>query len=76
MAKEQAVKVDLGDPPMEKTVLAKSIADISEAMKKLSASGLNRVGIIALIKDKTGMGRGVIVTVLNALEDLRHTYCR
>ena len=59
-----------------KEVLATAITQISDAMKKLEKSGLNRKGVVALINDDTKMGKGVIETVLLSLSNLAKTYTK
>lgn len=67
---EQSIK----DWPHE--TLAESITKISSALVSLKQSGLNRRGIVALVRDKTKMPKDRIVMVLDALEDLKKDYCR
>ncbi len=56
--------------------LCESINKISEAMTKLSESGLKLNAVVALIKDDTGLGKGLIETVLSSLTELRRKYCK
>lgn len=62
--------------PVTKDMLATAIVDVSDAMKKLSKSGLNRKGIIALINDDTKLGKGLIETVIISMERLAKTYAK
>lgn len=62
--------------PVEKDVLATAIVQISEAMKRLSKSGINRKGIVALVNDDTKLGKGLIETVLISLENLAKNYAK
>jgi len=62
--------------PITKEVLATSIVAISNAVKKLYDSGLNRRAVVALIVDDTKLGKGTIETVLDSLLDLRKTYTK
>jgi hypothetical protein len=62
------------ETPVEKEVLATAITAISDAVKKLEKSGLNRKAIIALINDDTKLGKGLIETVLISLRDLEKNY--
>lgn len=64
------------DAPVEKPVLATAIVAISEAMKKLEKSGLNRRGVVALINDDTKLGKGLIETVLISLGNLAKNYAK
>jgi hypothetical protein len=64
------------ESPVEKDVLATAIVQISTAMKKLSKSGINRKGIVALVNDDTKLGKGLIETVLISLENLAKNYAK
>jgi hypothetical protein len=64
------------EAPVEKPVLATAIVQISDAMKKLEKSGLNRKGVIALINDDTKLGKGIIETVLLSLGNLAKAYTK
>ncbi len=58
-------------------ILAKVIEDVSLAMKKLLASGLNRRAVEVLVRDSAqGVGLSEIKLVLDALEGLKERYCR
>lgn len=61
--------------PVAAEIVAKAIIDISDAMKKLSNSGLKRTAIIALVHDSTGLPKRVVNSVLTSLEDLRTEWC-
>ncbi len=78
MAKEK-VKVNVihGEQPVERNVLAQAIVEISGAMRKLTASGLNRDAVIVLVRDKlNGIGKREIRLVFDALADLEREFCR
>lgn len=62
--------------PVEKVVLAEAIMAVSEAMRKLSASGLNRKAIVTLVKDATGITKQDIEIILDTLVDLKAMYCK
>jgi hypothetical protein len=62
--------------PVTKEVLATSILQISDAVKKLYDSGLNRHAVVALLADDTKLGKKTIETVLDSLLDLRKTYTK
>ncbi len=61
--------------PVEKTVLAKAIVDISSAMTALRKSGLNRKAIVILTSHAAQVPQGTVKAVLDGLEDLRRSYC-
>lgn len=75
MKKDKLVVAQVPDAPVEKTVLAKAIVDISAAMTALSKSGLNRRGIVILAAQSSKQPQYVVQDVLNALEQLRKDYC-
>ena len=64
------------EEPIPKPVLAEAIVKIGAAAESLRKSGLNRRGVLALLADKTGYGKGTLACVLDALEDLTKDYCR
>jgi hypothetical protein len=64
------------EKPVTKEILATSIIAISDAVKKLYDSGLNRRAVVALIADDTKLGKGTIDAVLDSLLDLRKTYTK
>lgn len=64
------------EAPIERTVLAKAIIDISDSMSRLSKSGLNQQAIVALVHDNTGLPKKTIVAVLSSLMVLRSAYCK
>lgn len=63
------------DEPVATEVIARAIVEISDAMKKLSTSGLKRKAIVTLIHDHSGIGKRDIEIVLNNLDALRETWC-
>jgi|GEM_PF-3150370 len=65
-----------GEKPIEKEILADAIVNVSAAMRKLSASGLNRNAIVTLVKDATGITKKDIEQILQALVDLKRMYCK
>ena len=70
------LKVTQEDPPIEKEVLARAIVQISDGVKKLYESGLNKNGVVALLKDKTGHTKATITAILDGLAELKSHYCR
>jgi len=62
------------DQPVAAEVIAEAIIGISESMKRLTASGLKRKAIVALVHDHSGIGKRDIEIVLNNLESLRETW--
>jgi hypothetical protein len=64
------------DKPIEKEILAEAILKVSDAMRKLSASGLNRDAIVALVKDASGITKKDINNILDTLVDLKALYCK
>jgi hypothetical protein len=70
------VHVTKSDPPESKEILAAAIVRISAALTKLSSSGMNEAGIVALIHDGTGLSKRDIKTVLDAQKQLAAWYCK
>lgn len=74
--------IDDPEKPIEKKILAEAIVDVSKALKKLGASGLNRRAIIVLIYDsipapkypRNKTSKGEIGDILDALETLKDRY--
>jgi hypothetical protein len=56
--------------------IAEAILGISNAMKRLSKSRLKREAIVALIQDKSKLGKATIEMVLNNLESLEETWLK
>lgn len=63
------------EKPVPKKVLAEAIVKISAGLEALRKSGLNERGILALLSDKTGYGKGTLKVVLDGLADLKRDYC-
>lgn len=65
--------------PAEKTerkeLLAHTIEQACEALKKLLNSGLNRNAIVTLVAAETKLPKTTIGQVLVSLENLAKTYC-
>jgi predicted DNA-binding ArsR family transcriptional regulator len=57
-------------------IMAQAIIDLSNAAKKLLNGKLKREAIITLIKDKTGIEKHRITSVLDELENLEKTWCQ
>lgn len=68
------LKVTQGEKEVPREVLADAIVKISEGFQRLKKSGLNRRGIVVLVKDASGVGITEILKVLDALEDLKRRY--
>lgn len=64
------------DNPVEKTVLAQAIVDISRAAKRLSDSGLNRRAIEILLHHESRIPLRDIKTTLDCLKNLEKVYCK
>ncbi len=76
MKKNQPLQVSQdADAPIEKTVLAKAIVDISAAVTALKKNGLNRRGIIILAAHSSKQPQYVVRDVLDGLEQLKKDYC-
>lgn len=64
------------DKPVETSVLAQAIVDISAAAKRLAQSGLNRKAVVILLAHQCGLGQGTVKTVLDGIEELQATYLK
>jgi hypothetical protein len=56
--------------------LAGAITAISDGLRALLASGLNRRAVEVLIHDKSKVARRDIVLVLDAIGSLKRDYCQ
>jgi hypothetical protein len=63
------------DTPVAAETIADAIIGISESMKKLSTSGLNRRAIVELVHANSGVPKRQIELIINNLESLRETWC-
>lgn len=64
-------KVEIENPNEIATkVIADSIVDIAQSMKKLSSTRLSRDAIVVLIQDESGYGKNMINRILDNLENL------
>lgn len=71
---KRATKDDVKATETEALNLAEVIHEISSAVERLLASGLNRDAVVILLSYSTGLGQRKICTVLDALEDLANKY--
>lgn len=62
--------------PVEQSVLAQAIVDISHAMRVLTSSGMNRKAIVILAAHSSGQSQAKVLAVMNALEGLEREYVR
>jgi len=69
-------RINPGEKTERKEILALTIEQACEAMKKLLSSGLNRKAIVTLVQADTALGKREIESVLSSLEGLAKTYCR
>ena len=74
MATKKPVIVQDPEKPVEVSILAKAIVDLSSAAKRLSQSGLNRKAVIVLLAHSSGLGHGTVKLVLDHMEYLQQTY--
>lgn len=62
-------------PPTEEPKdLSSAIEAISDGLKKLIGSGLNRRALVVLLQDATGVSKRDITAVLDGLNDLKKLY--
>jgi hypothetical protein len=75
MSKPVSVKRDETNPePVE--IIARSIIEIADAMKRINASRLNRKAVVILIQAATGHSKSTIVDVLDCLTTLEKLYLK
>ena len=65
-------KIILNDQPP--SVIADSILEISDAMRRLTSTRLSRRAIIALVYDDTKVSKRTIELVINSLENLEKNW--
>ncbi len=70
------VKVKQPEPPIGVEVIASAIAEIDAAMKKIRETRLTRGAIVALIADRSKLGKGTIEIVLNNLDELEKDWLK
>lgn len=70
------VRVVKSDPPQSKEILAEAIERVGNSIAFLNSNGLNSKAIVILLHDATGVPKGQIKTILDALPRLRGWYCR
>lgn len=64
------------EKPIAAEVIAQSIVDIAQGMKKLSGTRLTRKAIVALIHEHSKIARSTIEVILNNLESLETTWLK
>lgn len=62
--------------PIPVAILAESIVEIAEAMRKINSTNLNRRALLVLLKDASGVSMVEIQNVLNKLADLDKLFCK
>lgn len=73
--KQQAAKL-AEDLQISAEELERAIIEIAASMKRLSEMRLQRKAIILLISDQTGLGKGVVQTVLSGMDDLERIWLK
>lgn len=69
------VKRNVENPePVE--IIAQSIIDIADAMKRIEVAALSRRAIVCLIKDQSGLPARDINCVLDCLRDLKADFIK
>lgn len=62
------------EPEVAAEIIAQSIVNIAEAVRKLLAAGLKKRAILVLLRDSSGVGMSEIDRVLTAAAELDKTY--
>lgn len=76
MKKPGKLTVIQPETPIAVEILAQSIVDIGEGMRRINSSRLNRHALLVLLKSASGQSMSSIGSVLNALENLEATYLK
>jgi hypothetical protein len=76
MKRTRVSVVQDAEKPVEVSVLAQSIVDISAAAKRLAQSGLSRKAVVILLAHHCGLGQGTVKAVLDGIEELQATYLK
>lgn len=64
------------EAPISVEILASSIVQIGQGMKRVNETRLTRGALVTLLQHDTGLGRGTVETVLGSLESLEETYLK
>lgn len=75
MARKVVITQD-SENVVEASVLAQAIVDISENLRRLLQSGLNRRAVVALVADSSKVSKTTIHIVIDSIEDLAQNYTR
>jgi hypothetical protein len=73
-ATERPVITQDPEKPIERSVLACQIIEMSRAVRRIEATGLNFEAILILTHHRAGVGIGTCRAVLSALGDLEAQY--
>lgn len=76
MAAEKIVIQQDKEKPIERSVLAKAIVDLSRAVQRLNTSGLNREAVTVLLAHSTRLSLGATRDILRSIEQLERDYVR
>ncbi len=64
------------EPPIAAELLAQSIVEIAEGMRRVNASRLSRSALVTLIADRSRVARRQIEAVLNNLDELERIWLK
>ena len=76
MSKTKAAVPRPQPTPVDRQTLAEAIVRVSDGMRKLTGSGLNRKAIIVLLQHSTKVSNKQITAVLDGLDELAKEYTR
>lgn len=62
--------------PIEREILAEAIKRIGDGIADLNRNGVNRRAIVILLQAQTGVNRGVIEMIFDALPEMQRKFCR
>lgn len=72
--KVKVIQKEKEEVPVE--ILAKSIQEISDGVRKIRQSRLNERALVVLLKDATNLSKTDILKVMNSLETLDRMYLK
>lgn len=78
MKKPKKIKIvqEKDKPEVPAEVIAQSLVEISNAARHLANGRLKRDAIVTLIKDKTGIPKTTINTIMDNIESLKTDWLR
>lgn len=76
MKKSKVEIIQNKENPIPVEILADSIKEISEGMRQINKSKLNRIALLVLLKHSTGVSMKDLSLVLDSIASLEKDYCK